>query len=602
MTAANIENSNLETKRRRRRGAKAKAKSSTKEKPFSIDGNNDPEKEKNQSKNQSTAESVASTKASCSKVSRNGFDDDGCSGEKNKESKKRKAPKPGEEGYLTPTQLRNARKRRATKRKKQKIKSSGNNNSSHDEAETENNSSRGSKCDGRKYEDPSTKYLSNPAACPIIQRAKQYFSDLKLPFKTMVGKTKGWRTVSKLPVRMNSENTLNIGLFKPNSHEVISIPNCTAHHPSINKAITSLQILCKLLNILPYQESDGSGYLRYITLNVSRSTKQIQLTLVWNSSPCFLEEEGMVNKETSKATQKHDESGIAQLKLLIKALEDQKEKLNINSLWVHFNAQWKHADNIFDFGMPSTCHRLWKHIFGPKEIVETIVIPELSSSSSSSVGITTTTATSKKVKLHFSPNVFRQANLDAFTNIIISIRKYISSYNEQRQSTSSPLPTCLELYGGVGTIGLSLHDLFSSLLSSDENPFNVDCFTKSVNLISGKDVKEKITYLSKDAMSVLKDDKVPKDHEVLIVDPPRKGLDEFVIQSLTYGNNESCTLNDTKLLVYVSCGFDAFQRDCDALLNSKRWVLDHVEGHILFPGSNAIETLAFFRSTENRIK
>ena len=78
---------------------------------------------------------------------------------------------------------------------------------------------------------------------------------------------------------------------------------------------------------------------------------------------------------------------------------------------------------------------------------------------------------------------------------------------------------------------------------------------------------------------------------MILVDPPRKGLEEPVVRSL-------CTLSNAKLLVYVSCGFEAFRRDCSSLLESGQWKLDHAEGHLLFPGSDAIETLAFFRSTK----
>jgi len=114
----------------------------------------------------------------------------------------------------------------------------------------------------------------------------------------------------------------------------------------------------------------------------------------------------------------------------------------------------------------------------------------------------------------------------------------------------------------------------------------------------GKKAQGRIKYLSKDATSVVKDESSfpqANEVEVLIVDPPRKGLNDFVLQSLIF-ENESRMFHKTKVLIYVSCGFEAFQRDCDALLKSKKWVLDQVEGHILFPGSNAIETLAFFKS------
>ena len=590
-------------KPRRRRGAKAKAKliglntinsddsGSTKKNETK---NNKSDGEIKNSVNESTVSIVISSENQKEKS------------KKRKATSSCKAPKPGEEGYRTPTQLRNARKRRATKRKKQKVKNEGNGKASHqleEEGHSTTNPTPGKNSNQihvikrkkktpnqRDLSDPSTQFLNNPTACPIIQKAKHYFANLNQSFKTTVGKQKGWRTVSKLPVRLDSKNNLTIGLFKPNSHEVISLPNCIAHHPSINKTISSLQILCKLLNITPYQEKDGSGYLRYVCINVERSTKRVQLTLVWNSSPFDIHVVKNDESKDSEFNTNENDNGKEQLQLLIKALADQKDKLNIHSLWIHFNAQWKHADNIFDFGTSRTCRQLWKHVFGPKEIVEILNMEKVLSTND--------------VKLHFTPNVFRQANVDAFTEIIIAIREYLSKYNDQQRSlsTSTPLPNCLELYGGVGTIGLHLNDLFSTLLSSDENPFNVECFTKSLNLLSDKNAKNKIKYLSKDATSVLKDDSIKqqkkKSYEILIVDPPRKGLDEDVLQSLTQtiDEDESCILNDTKVLAYVSCGFDAFQRDCDALLHSKRWALDHVEGHVLFPGSNAVETLAFFKA------
>ena len=43
----------------------------------------------------------------------------------------------------------------------------------------------------------------------------------------------------------------------------------------------------------------------------------------------------------------------------------------------------------------------------------------------------------------------------------------------------------------------------------------------------------------------------------------------------------------------VSCGFGAFQRDCERLLRGG-WRVGHAEGHVLFPGSDHVETLCVF--------
>ena len=75
--------------------------------------------------------------------------------------------------------------------------------------------------------------------------------------------------------------------------------------------------------------------------------------------------------------------------------------------------------------------------------------------------------------------------------------------------------------------------------------------------------------------------------DVLIVDPPRKGLDEEVLEKLISGEADP-----PLRILYVSCGFKAFGRDYQRL--SSRYKVVHAEGHVLFPGSNHIETLCVF--------
>lgn len=52
------------------------------------------------------------------------------------------------------------------------------------------------------------------------------------------------------------------------------------------------------------------------------------------------------------------------------------------------------------------------------------------------------------------------------------------------------------------------------------------------------------------------------DFDILLVDPPRKGLDIEVIDALLL--NQSI-----KRLVYISCGFKAFMTNCDLILSHR---------------------------------
>ena len=472
--------------------------------------------------------------------------------------KKRKAPKPGQEGYMTPTQLRNARKRRAKQSQKQ------------------------------SKSDPSQQYLSNPKGAPIVQTARSYFQKLLSQFPVVVGELEGWRTVAKLAARPSEDDQqLCLGLFAPNSHRLIPVPECVAHHPSINAAVIMLEKVCRQTGVQAFDETTGKGHLRYVAVNVERSTGKVQVTLVWNSEPyseASVEDEGKnVLDAVCKAVIGTGRRSSGRKRRRGRQVEESDEKkhdetetegkFELHSLWVHYNASGKHSNAIFSIeGGEGT----WEHRYGPVRIIETLDMKE--------------SGPKYSVPLLFPPNVFRQANIDGFTKIVAQIRVHLKQFQRKRRQRdrNAALPTCLELYGGVGTIGLHIADLTSALVSSDENPFNEACFNESAAKLPA-DISKHVSYKPMNAAAMVENKALEK-AEVVIVDPPRKGLDDTVLQAL-------CTEANPQLLIYVSCGFDAFQRDCNALLQAK-WRLDHAEGHLLFPGSDAIETLAVFVANE----
>ena len=116
--------------------------------------------------------------------------------------------------------------------------------------------------------------------------------------------------------------------------------------------------------------------------------------------------------------------------------------------------------------------------------------------------------------------------------------------------------------------------------------------------------------------------------DVVIVDPPRKGLEPGLLEALTalpavgrsprtawalhhvdasaafqktLASRETGTAMGSErtslpqTLIYLSCGFPALERDCAVLLGSGCWTLQHCEAFLFFPGTDSIETLAVFR-------
>jgi tRNA/tmRNA/rRNA uracil-C5-methylase (TrmA/RlmC/RlmD family) len=550
---------------------------------------------------------------------------------KNQNKSKKKVPVKGDPDYLSPTQLRNRRKRRA----KQEKSPSSSTAKDHD-VKSKGDGYSSTQRQVKRYksiEDPSMKYIANPKNAPVVKAAKTYFQSIeskltskKIDFQVHLGPLYEWRTVSKLAVRA-SNSKVAIGLFLPQSHTLLPVPNNKAHHPSINKVVKCVTRACHEVGIEPYKESSidqtrnsgtvdfnvkGRGQLRYIGVNIERKTGAAQLTLVWNSTaPKTNDVEDphlnkLVKKILSMASSSDTIDGGPAKKRRRRGNREGKSKedsiqidgdkisnskasdslalrtnevaLNLHSIWINYNLSWKHSNAIFAYD--SSC---WKHVHGPLAIVEHLSFDNEINNASKAYA---KPAPSRyPIPLHFPPNVFRQANLDAFRNIVGRIRERVITLGQGWDH----LPSCVELFGGVGTIGLNLSDIVSSLVSSDENPNNLKCFNDSVCELPS-DIGSRLEYKQKNATDMVRTETALfKQCEVLVVDPPRKGLDQEVVDYLCRTGYKSL-----KLAIYVSCGFQAFQRDCNAILNSGNWKLEFAEGYLLFPGSDAIETLAFF--------
>lgn len=407
----------------------------------------------------------------------------------------------------------------------------------------------------------------------------------------------GWRTQAKLAVAPRSSSWgrgCTLGLYERGTHSVLAIPNCKVHHPSINRAIRAIEQATEETNIAAYKEESRDGGLRYVQCQVERSTGKISLTLIWNAESL---------KDTQPA-----------LARLIKALQRIEPKLWHN-IWCHCNDNPGNA--IF-----ARNENRWHRMAGPEFVRERLPVGE-------------------EGWLYFSPLTFRQGNMDGFEVIARDIAKIVTGGSR----------VC-ELYAGIGLLGLTCMVYNEEqgkglkwIRCSDENPANNRCFRRSLRslkrvgagLDSGKknsgndfitlaemaqliesgnsdtfDEGEKATYMvasAKDAL--LKGQALGAD--ILIVDPPRKGLQpevlsellkpfnpyqEFVedIDFLSTDDDDVNWTNDVKTLIYVSCGFEALARDCEHLLRSKAgWMLESATGYVLFPGSDHVETLAVFR-------
>jgi 23S rRNA (uracil1939-C5)-methyltransferase len=167
--------------------------------------------------------------------------------------------------------------------------------------------------------------------------------------------------------------------------------------------------------------------------------------------------------------------------------------------------------------------------------------------------------------IYLSPAGFSQANMDLFESIVQAIVDNVDVWAH-----------VIEYYAGVGSIGLPVAAKCRSLKAVE--------FTKEAKHMFEKAGVKNTSYF----VGPVKDfTHLINDADTIIVDPPRKGLDPFLLKALKEVKG--------KKLIYVSCGYESFEKDAISLIESG-YRLTYAKTYLLFPGSNHIETLAIFNS------
>ena len=164
----------------------------------------------------------------------------------------------------------------------------------------------------------------------------------------------------------------------------------------------------------------------------------------------------------------------------------------------------------------------------------------------------------------YSPNGFFQINLPVYEMALTEIKKYITT------------DSVLDLYSGVGTIGLSVaRDKKLTMVEADKSAFtemsrNItlkECARKG-NILGILDKSENVTdYI--------------ESHQTVILDPPRAGCDTKLISRLL-------EVTPTKI-IYLSCNPATQARDVKILLN--KYHIEDVKTFNFFPRTPHIENL-----------
>lgn len=141
----------------------------------------------------------------------------------------------------------------------------------------------------------------------------------------------------------------------------------------------------------------------------------------------------------------------------------------------------------------------------------------------------------------------------------------------------------LDAYCGMGTIALWISDRAGEVLGLEENPRSI----QAARAAAKANNVENVDFVCGDAAELIP--KLAREGwDVVVLDPPRKGLDERSLKALIE--------SDIKRIVYVSCNPNSLARDME-LLNAAYKPL-YATPVDMFPRTEHVETVAVFQRRE----
>lgn len=337
-----------------------------------------------------------------------------------------------------------------------------------------------------------------------------------------------YRAKSQMPIKGTELEPL-IGFYAAGSHEVVDSEVCPIQDAAADLVRKTLREALHAYPLSIYDEAAGMGLLRHLLVRCGVSSRDVLVVLVVNLSM----------KRYDSLPDDHP------TKLFFKSFGDKcKEVLlsrgyNLSSLSLNHN-------NVS--GNLITTHE-YSPIYFSHDLTESIL------------GLT----------YRISPAAFFQVNP----------RQTAALYQAALDAAQlGPDELAFDLYCGTGSISLQLArsarrvkacEMVQSAIddaklnAADNNVENVEFYTGKAELL----VPEWL--------------EAGEQADVIVVDPPRKGLEASLVETLR--------LAQAKRIVYVSCDPATLARDCKRLCEEGLYELQSIETFDMFPHSMHVETV-----------
>ncbi len=337
-----------------------------------------------------------------------------------------------------------------------------------------------------------------------------------------MGDTRHYRGKSIFPFSQE-DGVVTIGQYRRGTNDLIDIQRCLVQSEVSLALVNSVRGLANKVGVPAYDRMTQRGILRHLVVRTGFASRQVMLVFAVN-----------------------DLSVKEQIMSWVPALEETAldAGYTLNSVWM--NLQTSRGNRILSDD--------YLFLFGEETIEEEI----------------------NGVRYNISPDSFFQVNPKQ-TEILF--REVVKTANIK------PGDRVLDLYCGVGAIALQLASDIASHAQGSGEVIGVEIVEAAVD--NARDNAklngiENVHFIKADASKWLHEQKDKLMIDVIVVDPPRKGLDPAALNVIRDA--------DCERVVYVSCNPATLARDL-ALL-SDRYQIATIQPVDMFPHTTHVETVA----------
>lgn len=337
--------------------------------------------------------------------------------------------------------------------------------------------------------------------------------------ENIYGMDKPYNYRNKVQYPVRNINGKNImGMFSEKSHDLIEIKDCDIQDNIINKVANDMFEIMCNEGINGYNEKTYQGDVRNIMVRRGINTGELLCIYV------------VANEEIAKKDK---------MKNVVNILKDKYKEikgivLNINGTKGNVILGDK---NIVMYGQDRIKDKLGNYTY------------------------------------YISTNSFFQVNTIMAEKLFTLLKEKLNLSKEE---------TLLELYSGVGTIGIFLSDSVKKVYGAEIVQDAVDMAKENLKLNNITNT----SYVVGDASIELQKMKEKSIHfDTIVVDPPRKGLDEKGIETIL-------NIRPNKI-GYVSCNPATLARDLEML--SKEYEIQNINLFDLFPWTKHVESMVVLK-------